>query len=119
MLGFERETAEAIRALDEHWDGGGQPRGLRAQEIPLLGRIVCLARTLEIFHAAGGPRAAWRVARRRKAHWFDPVLVDAFETVLEDAEFWASLARADVGAWEPADRVLEAGFCPMRCVWSW
>ena len=25
MLGLERETAEAIRTLDEHWDGGGQP----------------------------------------------------------------------------------------------
>jgi HD-GYP domain-containing protein (c-di-GMP phosphodiesterase class II) len=108
MLGLEPETADAIRALDEHWDGGGQPRGLRAQEIPLLGRILCLAQTLEIFHAAGGVRAAWRVARRRSGRWFDPALVDALGTVLEDAEFWSSLARAEVGAWEPVDRVLTA-----------
>src|ERR671923_2217678 len=54
MLGLEVETAEAIRALDEHWDGGGQPRGLAGEEIPLLGRILCLAQTAEIFHAEGG-----------------------------------------------------------------
>src|SRR4051812_9265853 len=108
MLGLEIETADAIRALDEHWDGGGQPRGLHGQEIPLLGRILCLAQTVEIFYAAGGVRTAWRVARRRSGFWFDPALVDALATILADADFWASLARADVGAWEPVDRVLEA-----------
>lgn len=107
MLGLEVETAEAIRTLDEHWDGGGQPRGLRGPEIPLLGRILCLAQTVEIFHAEGGVRAAWRVARRRKGGWFDPDLVDALGTVLDDAEFWSSLASSDVSEWEPADRVLE------------
>ena len=78
MLGFDRETAEGIRTLDEHWDGGGQPRGLRGEEIPLLGRILCLAQTAEIFHAAGGRQAAHDVARHRSGGWFDPALVDAF-----------------------------------------
>jgi len=36
---------EAIRALDEHWDGRGQPRGLRGTEIPLAARVLCLAQT--------------------------------------------------------------------------
>ena len=72
LLGFERETAEAIRALDEHWDGYGQPRGLRGEEIPLLGRLLCLAQTAEIFHAAGGASAACRMAKRRSGGWFDP-----------------------------------------------
>jgi HD-GYP domain-containing protein (c-di-GMP phosphodiesterase class II) len=108
MLGFERPTAEAIRALDEHWDGGGQPRGLRAQEIPLLARITCLAQTVEIFHAAGGVRAAWTVARRRRGRWFDPDLVDALGTIRGDAAFWASLREGDPTAWEPEDRILVA-----------
>jgi putative nucleotidyltransferase with HDIG domain len=108
MLGLDRETAEGIRALDEHWDGGGQPRGLRAHEIPLFGRILCLAQTVEIFHAAGGVRAAWRVARRRSGRWFDPELVAALGTVLGDGEFWSSLTRGEVEGWEPADRVVEA-----------
>jgi HD-GYP domain-containing protein (c-di-GMP phosphodiesterase class II) len=108
MLGLDVETAEAIRALDEHWDGGGQPRGLRADEIPLLGRILCLAQTVEIFHAAGGIRAAWRVARRRRGRWFDPALVDALGTVCADAAFSSSLHDGDVAAWEPEDRLLIA-----------
>ena len=62
--------------LDEHWDGRGQPRGLRGEEIPLLARIVCLAQTVEIFHAAGGVEAAWSMARKRSGGWFDPALVD-------------------------------------------
>ena len=65
LLGLEAGTAEAIRALDEHWDGGGAPRGLRGEEIPLLGRILCLAQTVEIFHAAGGIERG--VARRAPA----------------------------------------------------
>ena len=60
LLGLEPETADAIRALDEHWDGNGQPHGLRGEEIPLLARIVCLAQTAEIFHGEGGPAAAVR-----------------------------------------------------------
>src|SRR4051812_39566444 len=54
LLGLSDRSAEAVRALDEHWDGRGQPAGLRGEEIPLAGRILCLAQTAEIFHAAGG-----------------------------------------------------------------
>jgi len=108
MLGLEPETAEAIRALDEHWDGGGQPRRLRGEEIPLLGRILCLAQTVEIFHAAGGVRTAWAVARRRRGRWFDPALVDALAALRSDASFWASLRDGDAASWEPEDRLLTA-----------
>ena len=109
MLGMRAATAEAIRALDEHWDGGGQPRGLRGAEIPLLGRILCLAQTAEIFHAEGGVPAAWAVARRRAGRWFDPALVDAFGTIRDDTAFWHSLPDEGVAAWEPGERLLHAG----------
>src|ERR671939_1087206 len=108
LLGFEPPTAEAIRALDEHWDGQGQPRGMRGDEIPLLGRILTLAQTAEIFHAAGGVSAAWRVARRRSGGWFDPDLVEAFGAMRFDVAFWQSLRDGDLAAWEPADRLLVA-----------
>src|SRR3954453_10134898 len=94
-------TAEATRALDEHWDGRGQPRGLRGEEIPLLARILCLAQTVEIFHAAGGPRAAWAVARRRSGRWFDPALVAALGACVGELE-----VEGDVSAWEPGERML-------------
>ena len=108
LVGLSDRTAEAIRTLDEHWDGRGQPRGLAGDEIPLLGRILCLAQTVEIFHAADGIEGACGVATRRSGSWFDPDLVEALEACREDAAFWASLADPDLGRWEPADRVLIA-----------
>jgi HD-GYP domain-containing protein (c-di-GMP phosphodiesterase class II) len=108
LIGLSTETAEAIRALDEHWDGRGQPRNLRGEEIPLLGRILTLAQTAEIFHASGGVSAAWRVARQRSGGWFDPALVDAFGAVRFDVAFWQSVRDGDLAEWEPADRVLVA-----------
>ena len=108
LLGLEADTAEAIRALDEHWDGYGQPAGLRGDEIPLLGRIVCLAQTVEIFHADGGVAAALAVARRRKGRWFDPAVVEALDAIGDDRDFWASLAGGDPLGWKPVERLMSA-----------
>jgi HD-GYP domain-containing protein (c-di-GMP phosphodiesterase class II) len=108
MLYLSEETAAAIRSLDEHWDGRGQPDGLAGGEIPLLARILCLAQTAEIFHAAGSVKAARQVARRRRGRWFDPALVDAFLAICGDRAFWASLEEPDVSHWEPTELVLRA-----------
>ena len=108
LLGLEPETADAIRALDEHWDGNGQPLGLRGDEIPLLARIVGLAQTAEIFYGEGGPDAACAIAARRSGEWFDPELVSVLRACRADSGFWASLPRADVSVWEPEDRLLTA-----------
>ena len=108
LLGFSAGTAEAIRTLDEHWDGEGQPRGLAGAAIPLLGRILCLAQTAEIFHAAGGAEAACDVAGRRSGSWFDPVLARLLRTLRGDRAFWSAVLAGDVSAWEPAERVLTA-----------
>jgi len=108
LLGLEAEAAEAIRTLDEHWDGNGQPRGLRGDEIPLLGRILCLAQTVEIFHDEAGVSAAWGVAKHRSGEWFEPALVRALGAIRGDAGFWASLREADASRWEPPERLLTA-----------
>jgi HD-GYP domain-containing protein (c-di-GMP phosphodiesterase class II) len=108
LIGLPGRTSEAIRTLDEHWDGRGQPHGLRGEEIPLLGRILCLAQTLEIFHQSRGVDAAHRVATKRRGGWFDPELVDAFGRFRGDDAFWGSLADPDVAALEPRDRILHA-----------
>jgi len=78
MLFLSEHTAAAIRSLDEHRDGRGMPDGLCGDEIPLAARILCLAQTIEVFHAAGGLKAARAMAKRRRGRWFDPALVDAF-----------------------------------------
>ena len=108
MLYLTEETAAAIRSLDEHWDGRGMPDGQRGDEIPLLARILCLAQTAEIFHAAGGVKAVRTVAKRRRGRWFDPALVDALLRVCRDAAFWRTLEDPDVSGWEPVDLLLVA-----------
>jgi len=107
-LGFSTATAEAIRALDEHWDGRGQPRGLSGAEIPLEARILCLAQTVEVFHAARGVGAAYRVAAKRSGQWFDPALVDALGAFRLDGRFWDSLAEPDLSTVQPREEVLVA-----------
>jgi putative nucleotidyltransferase with HDIG domain len=106
MLFLSEQTAGAIRSLDEHWDGRGMPDGLRGEEIPSAARILCLAQTVEVFHAAGGLEAARRVAKRRRGRWFDPSLVDAFLRFCDDRDFWDALESPDVSVWEPPDLTL-------------
>ena len=107
-LGFSDVTAEAVQALDEHWDGRGQPLGLSGTEIPLAARIMCLAQTVEVFHAARGVHIAYRVVIKRGGHWFDPTLVEALGAFRGDERFWNSLDTPNVSAFEPPDRVLTA-----------
>jgi HD-GYP domain-containing protein (c-di-GMP phosphodiesterase class II) len=108
-LGFSEQTAQAIRTLDEHWDGHGQPYGRRGDEIPVLGRIVCLAQTVDIFAATHGLAAAHRIARERRGTWFDPELVRALDAFEGDGDFWARLSADEVAELvsqiEPPDRV--------------
>lgn len=91
QLGFPEETAAAVEALDEHWDGRGHPLGLKRDSIPLLARIACLSQTLEVFHWAYGVQAAYQVVRSRSGRWFDPELVRAAETFAGDVAFWQSM----------------------------
>jgi HD-GYP domain-containing protein (c-di-GMP phosphodiesterase class II) len=103
MLGLSEPTAQAIYALDEHWDGAGHPDGLRGEQIPLGARIANLAQGLEIFWSAGGEKAALALARKRRGAWFDPRLVDALQAL-----DWSGLREPDLRAHQPADRPLSA-----------
>lgn len=108
-LGFPEASAEVVRTLDEHWDGRGQPLGLRGEEIPLLARIASLAQTVEVFAAERGWREALRVAADRRGTWFDPELVRVVGG-LRDGAWWAALYQGDPVAelpgFEPDERIL-------------
>jgi HD-GYP domain-containing protein (c-di-GMP phosphodiesterase class II) len=108
-LGLPEPTAEAIRSADEQWDGRGHPLGTSGGDIPLLGRIVGLARTVDVFTAAGGPGAAVRMVRERRGKWFDPDLADTVLTWEPDQLWWAGLrsatAASRLASAEPRDRI--------------
>jgi HD-GYP domain-containing protein (c-di-GMP phosphodiesterase class II) len=109
MLGFTEATREAIRTIDEHWDGHGLPEGLAGTAIPVLGRIVGLAQSVEVFASTFGVEAAIAVALERRGRWFDPALVNALEGFAQDDEFWTEvLGRSPerhLGALEPEDQI--------------
>ena len=111
-LGVSEDTAIAIRTIDEHWDGGGYPEGLRREEIPLYARIIGLAQVAEIYWATGGPAAALEVARERRGKWFDPELVKALRMLGTHDRIWSDLSASNIadtiaGA-EPTERVIPA-----------
>lgn len=112
VFGLSEDTARAIQALDEHWDGRGHPYGIRGSDIPLLGRILCLAQTVEVFHARDGVDGALAMARRRSGKWFDPDLVRALIGLRGDAAFWNTLSDPNLperlAAIEPDDHVMHA-----------
>lgn len=112
MLSLPRGTAEAIRALDEHWDGNGQPFGMRGSGIPILARIASLAQTVEVFVDAFDVQTAYDMAHARRGRWFDPVVVDCLDAFRLDAGFWGRLRGADtlvaLRDVEPPERVMYA-----------
>jgi HD-GYP domain-containing protein (c-di-GMP phosphodiesterase class II) len=92
MLEFPDAAADAVRYLDEHWDGRGQPYRLRGDAIPILARIACLAQTAEVFIAQDGPGAAREMVRVRRGRWFDPQVADAFLALPDSDVLFADLA---------------------------
>ena len=110
MLQLPEATSRAIYDLDEHWNGRGFPGGLQGEEISLLGRICCLAQTVEVFVMTYGLGTAIEVACQRSGEWFDPQLISALLSFKNDQPFWERLNAehlvAELAHWEPADALL-------------
>lgn len=94
-IGLTPATAAAIRWMDEHWDGGGQPDGLKGDRIPLLAQIIGLAQVMEIFWQERGVDGARAVVRARRRRWFSPGLADAGVALCGQPGFWTRLATVD------------------------
>jgi PAS domain S-box-containing protein len=76
---------EIARTHHERWDGTGYPAGLAGEQIPLSGRIVALADTLDALTHPRPYRDAWPADRAlaeilsQRGRQFDPAVVDALE----------------------------------------
>jgi HD-GYP domain-containing protein (c-di-GMP phosphodiesterase class II) len=108
-LGFPQATADAVRHMDEHWNGRGHPDGLAGPAIPMMSRIGSLAQVVDVFHQHGGTSAAVRTARRRSGSWFDPSLVARVVSWRNEDAWWERLGTTDptaeVIAAEPVSHV--------------
>lgn len=109
MLGLPAASADAVRTLDERWDGRGQPSRMKGEQLPPLGRIAALAQTAEVFAARYGRDGAREMARQRRGSAFDPAVVDAFLAIGDDDPLWRDLASdapdEAVAALEPRELV--------------
>ena len=77
------QTAEQIALYHhERWDGTGYPHGLKAEHIPLVGRIVALADVFDALTNERPYKRAWSLEEaateimRQRGCQFDPVVVD-------------------------------------------
>jgi len=79
------ELAEQIaHTHHERWDGGGYPRGLRGEQIPLAGRLVAVVDVYDALVSARPYKSAWpqeravRELRSQRGRHFDPDVLDVF-----------------------------------------
>jgi HD-GYP domain-containing protein (c-di-GMP phosphodiesterase class II) len=105
-LGLGDVAAEAVRGLDEHWDGSGYPEGREGRAIPLGSRILAIAQHLDVFASERGTQAALDVLRERSRRWFDPELVQVIDRLHREGRLWR-WALPDTPEWETRQAVLD------------
>ena len=87
-IGLSEQTALAVRALDEHWDGSGYPERSTGIAISPLARVMAVAQHLDVFALERGPAMAMQVLRQRSGRWFDPEAVKAAESLHRKSALW-------------------------------
>ncbi len=95
QLEMEEEVAEAVRRLDEHWDGRGYPDNMKGEEIPVISRICSIAQNLDVFAIEDSIPAAMKVLRKRSGIWFDPAIVRVVERLHVEGKFWEHCRSAE------------------------
>ncbi|MBI2766057.1 MAG: HD-GYP domain-containing protein [Chloroflexi bacterium] len=84
---YLRPAAKVVLAHHERWDGGGYPRGLKADAIPLGARIFAISDSFDAiisdrpYRAGQSPDAALVEIQKYAGTQFDPMVVEAFEAV--------------------------------------
>jgi putative two-component system response regulator len=105
-----KQAATIAWTHHEHFDGNGYPRGLAGEEIPLVGRIACVADVFDalttdrIYRSAMSTEDATALLIAERGHHFDPRVVDAFLAVAEEVSaIFVRFAEKPPEGEEPAD----------------
>ncbi len=91
-IDYLRPAAVIPYAHHEKWEGSGYPRGLKAEQIPLVARIFSVVDVWDTLKRDQPYRPAWSEAaaleyiRSREGADFDPMVVKAFLDFLADGE---------------------------------
>ncbi len=95
---FLKNTAAAVYAHHEKFDGTGYPRGLRGESTPLAARIFAVADAFDAltsdrpYRGAVSIDEACDIIKRDRERHFDPAVVDAFLKIPE--EDWVQIRQA-------------------------
>jgi putative two-component system response regulator len=87
-----RMAEEIARTHHERWDGSGYPEGLVGDAIPLPGRICAVCDVFDALLSDRPYKEPWPLAealgelRRERGRHFDPAVVDAFLSVVDDLD---------------------------------
>jgi putative nucleotidyltransferase with HDIG domain len=98
---FLRDAAEIVLAHQEFFNGGGYPRGLKEEQIPLGARIFTIADSLDAMISDRPYRKALSLShareeiRRCSGTQFDPKVVEVFMSIPE--QHWVEL-RENLGS---------------------
>jgi HD-GYP domain-containing protein (c-di-GMP phosphodiesterase class II) len=102
--GFDELVVTAIAQSYEQWDGKGEPRHLKGDEICLPARLVQFAAPVEPYARRHGPAATVAMTKKQRGKAFDPAIVDLFcahstELLdgLDDAGTWDGVLAAEPG----------------------
>ena len=98
QMHFSENVAQGIQSLDEHWDGKGKPERLVGAAIPLYSRIALLAQVVDVMQSSVGMLGTIREISQRSGTWFDPRVVEAFDRVSDNADFWMTLTDVNLPA---------------------
>jgi putative two-component system response regulator len=85
-----RLAEEIAMTHHERWAGGGYPRGLSGEQIPLIGRVVALVDVFDALVHKRPYKDAWSIERAleeiasERGRQFDPKVVDAFDRIVGD-----------------------------------
>jgi HD-GYP domain-containing protein (c-di-GMP phosphodiesterase class II) len=99
-IGLGYGVQRTLYEVQEWWNGGGAPRGLKADEIALPARIARAATDAALFNDLGGADLATDAMARRSGGMLDPSIVDAFLAS-------ASELLGEATARDPRVRILE------------
>src|SRR5579884_2182522 len=87
---FPWPVLPVVKYHHERWDGTGYPEGLKEEQIPLTARVLAVADVYDALTSNRSYRSAWthekalEVIREGSGSHFDPAVVEAFLSVIEE-----------------------------------
>jgi putative nucleotidyltransferase with HDIG domain len=98
---FLRASIPVVASHQERWNGGGYPKGLKGEQIPVLARIFAVADVFDAilserpYHEKGTPEKALRYVQSQAGRLLDPAVVATLEKIIVAPDFLKKVGYQD------------------------